>query len=269
MLQHTVESNGFKMTFFKNDAMATSSIGANTSWEPHLTNFVKICNKFFNLRNIIDVGANFGYHSMLFSKESSGNVYAFEPQIQNFELLQTNIKNNSINNIIPFNNACGDVECNVNMPIIQTNNSVNMGDFTPNVGCDPNNFSVIKSVVLDDMGITDIDLIKIDVQGWEKKVLIGAKNILAQYKPILIVEFEWFQLMKTNTTCKELFDFIRNNNYYIFYIEYTYQSDHICVHNDHLQEFRLKFDKYIFKHTENNGLNNNLVNGVVEKIVMP
>ena len=113
-----------------------------------------------------------------------------------------------------------------------------------------------------------IDLIKIDVQGWEKKVLLGAMKLLKKHKPTLIVEFEKFQLIKTNTSCKELFDFIREQNYYIFFLDYHYPSDHICVHNDNLQNFRVKFQSYISPHTQNNNVNDNFINGVYEKIVM-
>jgi hypothetical protein len=66
-----------------------------------------------------------------------------------------------------------------------------------------------------------------------------------------------------------LFNFIRNNNFYIFYLEYDYPSDHICIHNDNLQEFRNKFKNYIFAHTTMNNVNYNIMHGVNEKIVFP
>ncbi len=132
-----------------------------------------------------------------------------------------------------------------------------------------NNFSITKSIILDECNfLNKIDLIKLDVQGWEKKVLIGASNLLKIHKPILIVEFEVFQLSKTNTSCEELFDFIREQDYYIFYLEYTYPSDHLCIHNDHLTDFRIKFKNHILPHRENNNINNNLLNKVYEKIVI-
>jgi hypothetical protein len=82
----------------------------------------------------------------------------------------------------------------------------------------------------------------------------------------LIVEFEHFQLSKTNTSCKELFDYIRSQNYYIFYLEYEYPSDHICVHNNNLSDFRIILKDYIFPHTQNNNINNNFHCGVTEKL---
>lgn len=258
---------GFDIKYYKNDCMAYNSIGKNNEWEPHIKKFSQHLNKMYNCKNIIDIGANFGYHTLLFSKECSGNVYAFEPQKQNFELLYYNVNHNNIKNVVLYNNACGDVNCDVKMPIFPNNSIINMGDITPNY-CN-HNFDIVKTVVLDDLKFsTNIDMVKIDVQGWEKKVLLGSLNLLKTHKPILIVEFESFQLSKTNTTCKELYDFIRSCDYYIFYLEYKYPSDHICVHNDKLTEFRTKFKSFIFPHNQNNNINNNLINNVTEKISM-
>lgn len=268
METNIVNFNNFKFEYFIKDDMATSSIENKVEWEPHITYFVKLYNSINKIENIIDIGANFGYHSLLFSKEVLGFVYSFEPQIQNYNLLINNIKHNNITNIIPYNFACGDIECDIYMPIINTTNySINMGDFTPNYLLNNYSYSITKSIKLDNLNLPKIDLIKIDVQGWEKKVLEGSINLLNTYKPILIVEFEESQLNKTNTTCEDLFNYIRNNNYYIFYLYYKYPSDHICVHNDKLQEFRNQFKDYIFFHNDNNNINRNIEYNVTEKLV--
>ena len=265
------EMFGLRFKYFTNDCMASDSIGLNKEWEPHIRKFTQLYNSLYNIKNIIDIGANFGYHTLFFSRECSENVYAFEPQIQNFELLEENVKINQVKNVILYNYACGDQNCEIKMPVFYSNNSntiINMGDITPNVNIH-DNFSISKSIILDEYNFSNkIDLIKLDVQGWEKKVLIGSKTLLKTHNPILIVEFEYFQLEKTNTCCKELFDLIREHDYYIFYLEYVYPCDHICVHNDNLIDFRFKFKDYIFRHNLNNNLNNNVINGVTEKVVV-
>jgi len=268
MKKSIAKIHNFNFEYFNNDDMASKTIGVNNEWEPHITNFIKLYNLLYNIKNIIDVGANFGYHTLLFSQQVSDNVFAFEPQSQNFNLLENNVKNNNIKNVILYNFACGDTNSDIKMSIIEDNVlSVNMGDFTPNILAN-DNFTITKSILLDDMNFPDISIIKIDVQGWEKKVLLGATNLINKYKPILIIEFEIFQLQKTNTSCKDLFDYIRNNNYYIFYLDYFYPSDHVCVHNDNLEDFRIQFKKYIFPHTIDNNINNNIHYGVCEKILI-
>jgi len=267
MNTNIVEFRGFKFEYFTDDLLGRNSVGSNKSWEDHILNFVTKYNEKFDLRNIIDVGANFGYHTVFFSKVAS-HVYSFEPQIQNYKLLQNNIKLNNLNNVTIYNNACGDEITDVNLPIMPSNiKNWNMGDFTPNIIYNGLNYSSTKSIVLDDMNYENIDLIKIDVQGWEKKVLQGLTALITNNKPIMIVEFEEHQLKKTNCSSKELFDYIRNLNYTIFYLEFEYPCDHVCVHNDRIAEFKNKFEKYILPHTENNKLNNNYLNNVRYKII--
>ena len=41
---------------------------------------------------------------------------------------------------------------------------------------------------VDEFNFTDIDYIKIDVEGFEKKVLIGAKETILKYKPLIVIE---------------------------------------------------------------------------------
>ena len=260
---------GLKFKHFVHDWLALNSIMQKQEWEPHIRRFTQVYNAFYQTKNIIDIGANFGYHTLLFSRECSENVYAFEPQEQNFQLLEDNLTINNIKNVVLSKYACGDQNCEVKMPIYIRNHTINMGDITPNCDCVNNEFTVTRSILLDELDFPlKIDLIKLDVQGWEKKVLIGATKLLNTHKPVLIVEFEWFQLVKTNTTCEELFDYIRQLNYHIFYLDHSTPCDHVCVHNDTLTEFRLKFKNYIFPHTQNNDMNNNVVHGVCEKIVM-
>jgi FkbM family methyltransferase len=251
------------MEYFKNDAMARDSIGKDIKWEPHVSKFVELYNDSFPIHNIIDVGANFGYHTLFFSKNvaENGFVYAFEPQIQNFNLLYKNIKVNDIDNVILHNKACSDINDVVKMPMIKKDSGiVNMGDMTVNWIDTSQLYCDVESIMLDDIKFPEISLIKLDVQGWESKVLNGAKKLIKKYKPTLIVEFEHYQFMrvKDGGTCDDLAKLIKDMGYNIFYLEYEYPSDHICIHDDNLKEFNEQFGNYILPHTERNDVNDNI-----------
>jgi hypothetical protein len=47
----------------------------------------------------------------------------------------------------------------------------------------------IPSKRLDDFGLNDVDMIKIDVEGWEFEVLKGAEQTIRRCQPILMVEY--------------------------------------------------------------------------------
>lgn len=57
---------------------------------------------------VIDIGANIGVYSVFAAKNKNTIVYAFEPMVDNFRLLQENIKLNKLSGkILPFNLAIG------------------------------------------------------------------------------------------------------------------------------------------------------------------
>jgi|SaaInlV_150m_DNA_4_1039716.scaffolds.fasta_scaffold00218_4 FkbM family methyltransferase len=263
---NTVKFQDLKLEYFLLDLLGKNSIGRGECWEKHMISFFKNYTKKCKVGNIIDIGANFGFHSVMFSKLINGKVFSFEPQQQNYQLLLNNIKHNDIQNIVAYNHACGDSDTTVSLPIIPHNiTEWNMGDFTPNIMLGRCKSNTVRSVILDNFDLPKIDFIKIDVQGWEKKVLSGLVQTLRKDKPILIVEFEEHQLSKVNCSSKELFDFIRGLDYYIFYLEFEYPCDHICVHNDNLKEFEHLFSENIYPHTTDNKLNFNYTNGVNKK----
>jgi hypothetical protein len=114
------------------------------------------------------------------------------------------------------------------------------------------------------MNLEKVDLIKIDVQGYEKFILEGGIETIKKHKPIMIVEFEEFQLNKFGYGSKNLFDTIRKLDYEIYFLEYVYPSDHVCVHKDYVKVFESLNN--ILPLDYSNGLNMNLENGVIKKI---
>src|SRR6056300_531048 len=58
--------------------------------------------------------------------------------------------------------------------------------------CNTNDLNKVELKKLDDYELTDIDFIKIDVEGYENQVVLGAKETLLRNKPIIIVEQKGF-----------------------------------------------------------------------------
>jgi tRNA1(Val) A37 N6-methylase TrmN6 len=64
----------------------------NNFYEYNLLLFLQ--NNFNNQKNIIDIGANIGNHSLFFAKYiNCKNIYAFEPYSKNIELFNINLAN--------------------------------------------------------------------------------------------------------------------------------------------------------------------------------
>ncbi len=142
--------------------------------------------------DVLDIGANIGYYSIICAKRTMGKVYAFEPEPNTFRRLQANIKLNKMDNIVPINCATSDYKGEIEFFV----NSRNMGDhrctkMTENLA------EVIKvkadriENILSLEEFHNVRLIKIDVQGYEYKTFKGMEEYLKKANNLKIIsEFE-------------------------------------------------------------------------------
>ena len=139
----------------------------------------------------IDIGANIGHHSMFMSLHCNA-VHAFEPNPSVRTILEENIAFNAINNIFVHGVGLGDKE--ESLPFY-TPKGCNQGTGSFIRGYSDNNEKgdtlrvVNADEYLSKLELKNIDLIKIDVEGFEKYVLAGLKKTINRYRPSIVVEF--------------------------------------------------------------------------------
>lgn len=138
---------------------------------------------------VADVGANIGYYTLLLAKICK-KVYALEPDKNCFGILKKNVKENNLKNVVLINKAVSDGKGKVEFVVDKVNLGNSRIKSQRDCFAEPRN-DVVSCDTLDDILINEkqIDLIKIDVQGWEPKVILGAKKIIAKYSPVLFLEF--------------------------------------------------------------------------------
>lgn len=132
---------------------------------------------------ILDIGAHIGTYGINLAKyvENDGYVIAFEPNPKIYQELLHNIRLNNIQNILALPIAIGDKEEVGTMHTQQSNNEGNT------LFC-PSNQGTIRSIPLDILDLTNISLIKIDVEGYEKYVLLGAIDTILRERPVIFIE---------------------------------------------------------------------------------
>jgi FkbM family methyltransferase len=134
----------------------------------------------------IDVGANIGYYTRLTSNlvGKEGVVHAFEPMPSAFDLLKANAID--LSNVHVHQIAISDSDGSSFF-------SVNKFGETSSLGKNLNAKYVItvKQKSLDSLflNVGRVDVIKIDVEGWELEVIKGAKELIAKYEPLLYFEY--------------------------------------------------------------------------------
>lgn len=254
----TTKFDYFEICTLENDCAVNKAISEGVLWEPHIINYLKInANKN---KDFVDIGSNFGWHSLIAHKHFN-HVHSFEPQESLCILQQQSVKNSNISNISVHNVALSDCAGTGELNPVSYDSTFNTGDVSIGSGGE---FIDIKT--LDSYQLSNIAVIKIDVQGLEYKVIQGAERTIWENRPDIIVELENIHLVKQNTNARAVMELLRSMNYYCFFMDYSYPADHLFVHYDNLREFREYNKNYINKHTTNNDLNFNLDCGVFEKV---
>jgi len=158
---------------------------------------------------VVDVGANIGFYSLLLARYvgPAGRVLAFEPDPENFSMLKRNIEANGYSNINPINKAVGAVSTKDYLYL----SDIHTGDHRT-YPCDRRRTIPVEVVALDDFLPREqrVDLIKIDIQGFEGKALEGMKRILRSHPEVTILMEFWPKgLTQAGSVPEEVLDGLR------------------------------------------------------------
>ena len=146
--------------------------------------------------NVIDVGANFGTHSILLANIISKNcqVFSFEPIYWDITMMNADA-NNMQDKICVFNKGLGKKNEVIKIKTYDRSMKKPYGRVSLHglsglqVDKDLNVEKEVGILTLDSLHLNNISLIKIDVEGMELDVLEGAKETITRNKPIIFIEF--------------------------------------------------------------------------------
>jgi len=178
---------GHKMAIFANDhiGICINQLGIYEREElEYLSDFLSSVRGTLLNGIVLDIGANIGNHSLYFS-DLFKEVISFEPHPDTYKLLEFNTSFRT--NIRTHNFGLGDARETVALH----ENPTNLGGSSIESESDNHNNSLeISLQKLDDFvnDLQRIDLIKMDVEGYESKVIIGGKNTIKKHQPIILFE---------------------------------------------------------------------------------
>ncbi len=182
---------------------------------------ISLDKKVNNLDIALDVGANIGIISTWISRRSK-TVYSFEPVLKNRKRFKENIKVNQVKNVklIPY--AISDKIGKMNLYLHESHGHHSLGKVNTSKVIGKKS---VKVITLDSFceknNIQNIDLLKIDVEGFEKEVLLGANNLLKNKKiKFIIFEISKVVLESLGRKHSEVFDILTDYGFKI------YNSDH-------------------------------------------
>ncbi len=165
--------------------------------EKERNNFARIVS-FGQFKSFFDVGANIGIYSFLFkSLVPQGRVVMFEPDPQNAKLILLTLAQSNLQNMELIEAAASDIEGTIAFfkdelsgatgAIASTELEVTFGN--RHHGAVPAKI-VVKTVTLDAICLRKIDpdFIKIDVEGAEMSVFVGAMSLIKRASPAIFFE---------------------------------------------------------------------------------
>lgn len=133
---------------------------------------------------VIDVGAHMGFFTLKIARKVR-RVIAVEPDPANYEFLTLNANSNGLDGKVTLGNfALGNREGSVFLD--RSGYGFGRTKTTSNI----TNCSIeVKTMdkLVEELGLDRLDVVKIDTEGSELKILEGAKNTLHKYKPMLLL----------------------------------------------------------------------------------
>jgi FkbM family methyltransferase len=186
----------------------------SNSFEYHSTKFVNetitedmIC---------LDVGANIGYYTLLMAHKAK-KVICFEPSLKYFEVLKNNCEKNLDVSKFELNNF-GLSNVNETKEINVFGTSASIFQIDKYLPLRQEKHSIVLKR-LDEVVSSKFDFIKIDCDGYDPLVIMGAENYFKKHHPIILMEIcpEYYEIAKIDA--KFFYAYMTELNYNLYFEE--------------------------------------------------
>lgn len=186
--------------------------------------YSKLSNLIHPGSTVIDVGANMGFMALIFSRlvGDTGRVVSLEPSKKTFKKLRRNIQENGLKNIICQNLGCA--SSSMDAELYKVSGSSGHSSLKSMHGDTATSNSEIVTVDTLDRIVEPykkIDFLKIDTEGFESEVLLGAQKTLEKKRPIIYIELS----AQYNKSSEKSIEILRSADYK-FLTEPTFSGNH-------------------------------------------
>lgn len=173
-----------RLWMLRTDSVILPALRASGTWETHEREFLE--QRVAVGSTVINVGANVGYTALALSSMvgPTGQVVALEPETLNHRLLCLNTRR--ADNIMPIHTAAGDRTGT----IVLNRSATNTGDHRTAPHEDEIGGITVPIIRVDDLWAdTRVDAIVVDTQGFDHRVIAGARVTIERCRPLITVEF--------------------------------------------------------------------------------
>jgi FkbM family methyltransferase len=154
----------------------------------------------------VDVGANVGYYTLMIAQciGPDGHIIAIEPSPENLPELKLNIRSNQISaTVLPY------AVSSHTRSGIRLRPGINSGIMEDDADADAIAYRV-EQVTLDTVVTGSVDFVKLDIEGYEYRALLGAQKLLA-LGPTMFVEVHPIELRQKGSSARAVVELLSSN----------------------------------------------------------
>jgi len=225
---------GLKLYVDSSEKSITPHLITDSQWEPNITKFITSVLK--PGMNVVEIGANIGYYSTIIAAKigPQGHLWSFEPNSEVYKLLKLNLEINgysdrssSIHGAVSDSSgmaqftALEDHKVSSSLMCEEDLNSIEARKYEN----ESRSFEFVNTYHLDNPALgfngAQIDLLKMDAEGFEWKIFEGAQEFLSRNPKLqMIVEFvpEYLNLVSENGA-EKLLDMVLSRGYSLKWID--------------------------------------------------
>jgi len=168
-------------------------------------------------RTVCDIGANIGEITWALSQFSQ-QVHAFEPTVNTFQLLKKNVEQNNLKNVSIYDKGVGAKHEIAHIAL--NGNTCGANARIQDVTKTKHQTEIMTIIPLDSLNLSDVDIIKIDVEGYELDVLQGAEQTILKDKPIIQLEVYEPALKRAKRDIADVYSWMLARDFIPYYVKF-------------------------------------------------
>lgn len=219
----------------------TAALLDGFGWDRFLLPYLS---KYAGSGTAVDAGAFVGTESIYMSRRYR-EVFAFEPFTPTYRALCANVLINGCDNVYAYNAALYDHSCFMSpmaesvyeggvefvggVPQMSSRNIAALA-WSEASHTDKNS---ILSMTIDSLHIPDVSMIKIDTQGSDLRVMMGAMNTIERCRPCIVFEYADSMAQPRGDDLEKYYDFLKELPDY--YVEKITPLDYVCEPKERIE----------------------------------
>ena len=190
IVPRTLRLHGATVVLNPNDPVVSGALTFGGYEIPETKFFLRVCRPGITF---LDIGANVGYYSALAlaRMHGQGKIVALEPDPENFQYLEATLAANNGAIAVALQKAASDHAGTMTLHTSADNRGDNRlyANELASGSCEVQVEQVDNIVAA--LGVTEVNLIKMDVQGYEAHVLAGMKSTIANSRDLVLLSEFW------------------------------------------------------------------------------